>query len=200
DLNRRIFDDHVMLPASLFVKEAGKRLRTISPDIVADPRRDKSIFRINKDTRFSKDKTPYKTHLGIYFWEGEEKKLECPGFYFQCDSKNIMFGVGMYMFSNINLKKYRDAVVDKKLGGELNQIIKKITINEDYQLGWAKYKKVPSGYDKDHPNANLLLYSGIGFIIEKKIPKEFYSEHFLDYSFKIFNDLSPIHFWLMKVL
>lgn len=200
DENKDIFDENVMFPASLFVKDIGERLRSLTPDIVADPRRDKSIFRINKDTRFSKDKTPYKTHLGIYFWEGERRKLENPGFYFQCDSKNIMFGVGMHIFSKDHLKKYRDAVVDKKLGAELNRIIKEITKKKDYKLGWVKYKKVPNGYDKNHPNAEFLLYGGIGFTYEKKIPKEFYSKEFSNFTYKIFKDLSPIHFWLTKVL
>ncbi len=200
DENRDIFDDHVMLPATLFVNEMGEKLKSLSSDIVADPRRDKSIFRINKDTRFSKYKTPYKTHLGIYFWEGEGKKLENPGFYFQCDARTIMYGVGMHIFTKEHLKKYRDAIVDKKLGNELNQIIKKITKNDDYKLGWVKYKKVPSGYDKEHPNADLLLYGGIGFTYEKKIPKEFSSDDFADYTFKIFNDLSPIFLWVKKVL
>lgn len=200
DENRDIFDDHVMLPASFFVKQMGERLKSISPEIVADPRRDKSIFRINKDTRFSKDKTPYKTHLGVYFWEGEGKKLENPGFYFQCDSENILYGVGMHIFTKDHLKKYRDAVVSKKLCGELNQIINKVNKKGDYTLGWVKYKKVPSGYDKDHLNSDLLLYGGIGFRYEGKIPKEFYSEDFLNYSFKIFKDLSPIFLWVKKVL
>lgn len=200
DENRNIFDDHVMLPATLFVKDMGERLQGIFPDIVADPRRDKSIFRINKDTRFSKDKTPYKTHLGIYFWDGDGKKLENPGFYFQCDSENILYGVGMHIFTKDHLKKYRDAVVHKKLGKELTQIINNINEEGDYILGWTKYKKVPSGYDKNNTNADLLLYGGIGFRYETEIPKEFYSEDFIDYSFNIFKELSPIFLWVKKVL
>ncbi|MCX5862175.1 MAG: DUF2461 family protein [Deltaproteobacteria bacterium] len=51
--------------------EMGRALKKMSPLVVADPRVNKSIFRAFRDTRFSKDKTPYKTHLGIFFWEGE---------------------------------------------------------------------------------------------------------------------------------
>ncbi len=75
DQNRDVYDGDVMSPAMGFVKELGEKLKSISPGIVADPRRDKSIFRLNRDTRFGTNKQHYKTHLGIYFWEGKGKKL-----------------------------------------------------------------------------------------------------------------------------
>ena len=64
--HRSIFEKNVMEPAQEFVMEMGERLKSISPKIVAIPKTDKSIFRIYRDVRFSKDKTPYKTHLGIF--------------------------------------------------------------------------------------------------------------------------------------
>ena len=64
------------------------------------------------DTRFSKEKIPYKTHTGIYFWEGDAKKLENPGFYFQFDKDSMFLGVGMHIFSKDMIAKYRDAVVE----------------------------------------------------------------------------------------
>ncbi|MEE8298440.1 MAG: TIGR02453 family protein, partial [Thermodesulfobacteriota bacterium] len=73
--NRKIYEKNVLEPAQEFVMEMGERLKSISPKIVAIPKTDKSIFRIYRDMRFSKDKTPYKTHLGIFFWEGPKKKL-----------------------------------------------------------------------------------------------------------------------------
>ncbi len=169
----------------------------IAPDIVADPRTDKSIFRIHRDTRFSKEKIPYKTHLGIYFWEGTAKKLENPGFYFQFDKDSIFLGVGMHIFPKDMIKNYRDAVVDKKKGAELQKAIKSVTKkNSEYELGWVKYKKVPRGYEKEHPLADYLLYGGIGFHYNSKIPNEFYSEKLLDFTYKIFKDMSPIHVWV----
>ena len=190
DENRELYDDHVMLPAALFVREMGERLKNISPGIVADPRRDKSIFRLNRDVRFGANKEPYKTHLGIDFWEGKGKKLENPGFYFQLDKSKIMFGVGMHVFPRDMINPYRDAATDPVSGTELKNIINKISKNKEYKLGWTKYKKIPKGYDPEHPNSELLLYGGIGYIFEEKNPASLFSPEFLDYSFKIFREIN----------
>ncbi len=74
------FERYVMETARDFVYHMGNLLKEISPEIVADPRLDRSIFRHYRDTRFSKDKSPYKTHLGILFWEGNRAKMDCPGY------------------------------------------------------------------------------------------------------------------------
>ena len=200
DKNKNIYSNNLMAEAAAFVTSMGNKLKGISPNIVADPRRDKSIFRLNKDIRFSKDKSPYKTHVGIYFWEGEGKKLENPGFYFHFDSKNVLFGVGMHIIPKQYLDIYRNSVVHPKYGNELREIIEKVSKNNKFQLGWPKYKKVPNGFDKDHPNAEYLLYGGIGFLYEIPIPKEFYSKALIDYCFNIFKEMSPIQKWFVSTL
>ncbi len=78
DSHKNVFESYVMTPARDFVSEMGKLLGQISPGINADPRLNRSIFRPYRDTRFSKDKTPYKTHLGIFFWEGSREKWIVP--------------------------------------------------------------------------------------------------------------------------
>jgi uncharacterized protein (TIGR02453 family) len=199
DQNRDVYDGDVMSPAMGFVKELGEKLKSISPGIVADPRRDKSIFRLNRDTRFGTNKQPYKTHLGIYFWEGKGKKLENPGFYFQLDKSKMMYGVGMHIFPKEMIIPYRDAVTDPVMGGELKKVVAKISKNKDYKLGWVKYKKLPKGYDHDHPNKEYLLFGGIGFLFEEKNPGVLFDKKIIDYSFKIFKDMSPIHKWLLEI-
>ena len=196
--NKDIFDEYIMQPAVFFVRDMGEKLKIISPEIVADPRRDKSIFRIHRDTRFSKDKRPFKTHLGIYFWEGEEKKLENPGFYFHFDSKNILFAGGMHIFPKQYLNIFRGAAIDTVKGKELAKVLNKINKNKDYKLGWEKYKKVPRGYNSSSLNSEYLLYGGIGFVYESKIPDVLYSEKLLNFSYKIYKDFSPLHSWIIS--
>lgn len=195
--NRDIYDEHVLEPAQEFVTEMGERLRSITPKVVAIPKTDKSIFRIYKDVRFSKDKTPYKTHVGIFFWDGKRKKLENPGFYLQLNKNSIFIAGGLYIFPKDLLRPYRDSVVDPKRGKELRSIIKRITKNPSYKVGDAHYKRVPRGYDPEHPNAELLLYNGIHAYFESPIPKEIYDSDFIDYCYKIFKDFSPLHSWLL---
>jgi uncharacterized protein (TIGR02453 family) len=121
--HRHEFDDHVMEPARTFVVEMGARLRRIVPAVHADPRVDRSIFRIFRDTRFSPDKTPYKTHLGLWFWEGDGPRMECSGFYFHLEPKNVFVGVGIYMFPKGFLDAYREAVVDARHGKALRRAV-----------------------------------------------------------------------------
>lgn len=194
--NRVIFEKNVMEPAQEFVMEMGERLKSLSPKIVAIPKTDKSIFRIYRDVRFSKDKTPYKTHLGIFFWEGPRKKLGNPGYYLQLDKSSILIAGGLHSLPSELLKSYRDAVSDPKKGAEIAKILKKLTKNASYKLGGNHYKRVPRGYDHENPNVDLLLHKGLYVYYEGPIPKEVYSPDFLDYSFGIFKDMSSLHNWL----
>ena len=93
------FDFELLQPAVQFVIDLGEELTKLSPNIVAIPKIDKSIFRLHRDVRFSKDKSPYKTNLGLYFWEGKGKKMECSGLYFHIEPKLFFLGAGMYQFT-----------------------------------------------------------------------------------------------------
>lgn len=194
------FDTYVMEPARDFVYEMGKRLQKIAPNIVADPRVNKSIFRPYRDTRFSKDKTPYKTHLGILFWTGTLAKMDCPGFYFHIEPPILMLGVGNHCFSKPMLQLYRDSVVDPGRGPALVKAVKSVQKKGDYEIGVGHYKKTPRGYDKDHKNAEYLLYNGLTAAFTTPIPEDLYSAKILDYAFKRFKDMSPIQKWLYDMI
>jgi uncharacterized protein (TIGR02453 family) len=197
--NRGRFDKHVMKPAEEFVVDMGKLLRSIAPRVVADPRRDRSIFRLNRDTRFSADKTPYKTHLGIFFWEGPRRKMDNSGFYLHLSKSKLFIGVGLHIFPRQLLEAYRESVVHPKYGTEMVNAVREATKNPSYKIGWRYYKKVPRGYDSQHPNAEWLQYNGLGVYCENPLPSEIYSQDFIGYCFNIFRDMSPIHNWLLNM-
>jgi uncharacterized protein (TIGR02453 family) len=193
------FENFVMTPARKFVVAMGERLKDISPGVNADPRVNKSVFRIYRDLRFSKDKTPYKTNLGLWFWVGEGAKFENPGYYFHLDGHNLMLGAGLYSFAKPILKAYRDAVVDPDLGLGLDQAIAKVS-NKGYSLGEKTYKRVPRGYDPEHENSALLLYSGLTTGIELSHPTELYSSALVSYCLERYRDMTPIVEWLTKIV
>lgn len=198
--NRIIFDEQVMKPAQAFVVELGERLESIAPNIVADPRRDKSIFRIHRDTRFSNDKSPFKTHLAIFLWEGPRKKLENSGFYLQISTTSLLLAAGLYIFPPPLLDVYREAVIYPKQGDKLIKAIEQVKQGSDYKIGGEHYKKTPRGYDADHPNAKLLLHNGIYAYLEDSLPKELHSAEFVDFCFEHFKNMAPIHQWIREVL
>lgn len=193
------YEKYVLDPSKLFVIVMGERLEDLSPDINAIPMVNKSLFRLNRDTRFSKDKSPYKTNLGIFFWEGSRKRMECPGFYFHVEANNLMLGGGIYQFPKDLLEPYRKAVINKNSGIELNKIVNKLK-EEKISLGGAYYKRVPQGFDPDHENSELLKHNGLYTMVETRIPKEFYSGKLIDYCFERFKKMYPLHKWIVSNL
>ena len=193
------YQKYVMEPAQAFIEEMEARLKQLSPGIHADPRINKSIFRIYRDVRFSKDKSPYKTHLGIWMWEGEDAKFESSGYYFHLEPPNILLGVGIHMFSKNLLKAYREAVVDPVAGPELVKAVQEVSQKGEYNLDGEHYKRVPRGYDPKHPNAELLRYNGLTAGEEVPIPEEFYSAALLDYSYQRYAEMYPIQHWMYEL-
>jgi uncharacterized protein (TIGR02453 family) len=194
------FERYVIEPAQDFVTDMGELLRNISPGIVADPRLDRSIFRYYRDTRFSKDKSPYKTHLGIFFWEGNRAKMDCPGYYFHLEPPTMALGVGNHCFSKKVLEQYRDWVVDEKQGPALRKAVQSIQKKGDYSIGEKQYKKTPRGYDPKHENAEFLLFGGLTAFFSARMPEELHSRAILDYCFEKFKDMQPVHTWLLKMI
>jgi uncharacterized protein (TIGR02453 family) len=199
EAHKQDYENYVMQPARAFVMAMGNKLRMQVPDIVAVPKINKSLFRINRDTRFSPDKSPYKTNMGIFFWEGNRPRMECPGFYFHLEPTVLMMGVGLYMFPKYLFDTYRNSVLHAKHGKELAEIVAKIEKTKGYRIGGKHYKRVPSGFDPSHAYANFLLFNGFHAGIETSIPEEFYSKKLVNYCWKKFQPLLPLHSWLVAM-
>ncbi len=200
DAHKKEYEHHVLTPARHFVGEIGSRLTGIRPDLQFSPAINQSIFRIYRDVRFSKDKSPYKTFLGILWWEGEGKKLESSGFYFQLDSESILMGCGMYQFSKPQLEAFRNALMDDKTGKALIQAINKGKHSDEFEIGGKYYKNTPRGFDKDHLYADYLKHNALYFSYTAPIPKEYGSERLLDWCMGIYLDMLPLHEWLVDIL
>jgi uncharacterized protein (TIGR02453 family) len=198
--NRAVYENHVLAPAKSFVVDMGARLRTLAPRIAAVPQVNKSIFRLNRDTRFSLDPSPYKTNLGIYFWDGSRPRMEATGFYFHLEPPTLILGVGFYIFPDILIDRYRRAVVDPKRGAELARRLARILENKEFKLGGQHYKRVPTGFDPGHLNAELLKHNGLHVGFETRIPEELYSARLIDYCFEKLRAMAPLHDWLAKLL
>lgn len=110
------------------------------------------VFRPYRDVRFSKDKSPYKTHLGAW--------LEAGG-YIQLSADGLAAGCGMYQLDAEQLERYRRAVADDKSGEELTGIIASIEDGRIGVHGHGSLKTAPRGYAKDHPRVELLRHKGL---------------------------------------
>ena len=198
--NREEYENYVLTPAQEFVVEMADRLKKIAPEINGDPRIDKSIFRIYRDTRFSKDKTPYKTHLGIFFWEGTRKKMENPGYYFHLEPPNLGLYAGMHVLEKEFLQEFRDSVVHPKYGEELDKAVKKVKSSGMYEVSSPHYKKVPRGFDPEHKFAHYLLHNSMHGGFRTEIPEELFTDKCVEYCFDKFKGISPIQKWLVEMV
>ena len=196
EAHRDEYEALVLFPAQDFVYELGKRMKKVVPGLIADPRTNGSIFRIYRDTRFSKDKTPYKTHLAILLWEGEGKKLERPSFYFQIEPGRVYLGAGLYRFNGEQIQRYRDAVVDPRHGAALTRAMTKVADAGPYGFGGEHYKRVPRGYDPEHKMAGLLRHNGLFVGYESKTPAAIHTAKAADWCAGHFAKFAPLHKWL----
>ncbi|GAA0583863.1 DUF2461 domain-containing protein [Paractinoplanes ferrugineus] len=106
------------------------------------------IFRPYRDVRFSKDKTPYKDHLGGWLHFGG---------YLQLSADGLAAGSGMYHMEPDQLDRYRRAVADPRTGAELAAIVDKV----GGVRGHDSLKTAPRGFAKDHPRVELLRHKGL---------------------------------------
>ncbi len=196
--NREMFNYNFLEPAVQFVAEMGEKLSSVRPSIIAIPKTDKSIFRIHRDVRFSKDKQPYKTNMGLYFWEGRRKKMESSGFYFHLDNKSFGAGAGIYSFPKELLSDYRKIVSDPGNGKELTGIVKKILNDKNFSLGGKNFKRVPKGFDPNYPYADFLLHDGLYLWYESKNFKSLSNGKAVKTVFDVFKKMMPLHDWLVK--
>lgn len=198
--NKSRFENEFLIPASNFVVELGERIRAFAPDIIAIPKIDKSIFRLHRDMRFVKDKNLYKTNLGIYIWEGDRQRMECPGFYFHIEPGQIFWGSGIYKFSPEQLVKFREIVSAEDNARELDNILKQITKNSEYSIGGSELKKTPRGFDLSYKYKKFFLHTGLYAYYEKNSLDDFRKISVLDFSVRIFQDFNVLHRWLVDNL
>ncbi len=147
--NKDSYERDVREPLLRFVEAFEPRLEKISPHFVADARKTGgSLFRIYRDTRFSRDKSPYKTYVGIQFRHERAKDVHAPGFYLHIQPKEAFLGVGIWHPDSDTLKLLRDAIVENPAKWKRAKSAKAFT--EQFELAGDSLKRAPKGYDPDH--------------------------------------------------
>ena len=153
--NKPRYEAHVKGAAMAFIRDFEAPLHTVSPHFQAIPKAvGGSLFRIYRDVRFSRDKSPYKTHTGVHFRHEAAKDAHAPGFYLHLAPGEVWGGFGIWMPPNPALNKIRDAIV--KRPDEWTEIQQALAVaNMPCSVG-ESLERVPRGYDKDHPHAEDL--------------------------------------------
>ena len=115
------------------------------------------IFRPYRDVRFAKDKTPYKTNLGA-----TTRAKDGSVFYLALSPEGMYLGGGYYRMAKDQIARYRAAVADDETGAELAKLVLAAD-KAGFEVGGEQLKRVPPGFDKEHPRGDLLRHKGLYF-------------------------------------
>lgn len=147
--NKSRYENEVLFPALAFVEAFQPKLNKISPFFKAIPKRvGGSVMRVYRDTRFGKDKTPYKTNLGIHFRHEQGKDVHCPGFYLHIEPRECFLGAGIWHPDNPSLAKIRSAIDEDPAVWKRARDNKKF--RSHFDLSGDSLKRPPRGFDADH--------------------------------------------------
>jgi len=191
------YEELVRFPMQCLIAGLAHRMADVAPEFEFHPR--KSIFRIYRDTRFSKNKTPYKTNIAASFeLRGRKSPTETPGLYLGIEPGEIYIGGGLYMPTGPQLKVIRNAIATAP--DEFLAVVKNARFRREFGgIDGEKLLKAPLGYPRDHP------------MIEHLKQKQFYAGKvfadtaclkpaFLDVVSATLADILPLVRWLAATL
>ena len=200
DAHRDDYETHYLAPAKSLVEALGDRLLKLAPGIRAEPRVNGSIFRINRDIRFSRDKTPYKDHIDLWFWEGPNRKTAVSAFFLRIRATRVEIGAGALHFERQSLAAYRKSLSLDRSAKALATAISKVE-RAGFRVYGEHYKKLPRGVKPSSELRDTLMrHNALWCSRDQKLPDEFYSAAFATYCSKTWRKLLPLHRWLVDEL
>jgi uncharacterized protein (TIGR02453 family) len=172
--NKPVYEEVVKGPALQLIADFAPALAKISPHFMATPR---SLFRIYRDTRFSKDKSPYKTHVGIHFRHDRSKDVHAPGYYLHIEPGSAFAGVGIWHPDAGALERIRERIVEEPSAWKRASRAK--AFQTVFELAGDRLKRPPRGFDPEHPLVEDLKwkdYIGVvdlddAFVTAEDLPK-----------------------------
>lgn len=191
EANKDRYEDEVRTPALDYIEAMGVPLGKISPHFIASAKKSGgSMMRVYRDIRFSKDKTPYKTNIGIQFRHAAGKDVHAPGFYLHVEPGDCFIAAGIYMPDNPTLNQVR-MVIDEH-PAEWKKIKQKI-INKKtgFSLHGDSLKRPPRGYTDDHPLLEDLKRKHF-IVVKPLVQKDVLSKTLVKDTTALFKSVSPL--------
>ncbi len=148
--NKQRYESDVLAPSLEFIEAMQAPLKKISPHFLAIPNRSGgSLMRIYRDTRFSKDKTPYKTNVGIHFRHEVGKDVHSPGFYFHIDPRVSFICAGVWHPDNEALRRIRLEIVEQ--AAKWKRITRSKKLLSVFRFEGDSLQRPPRDFDPKHP-------------------------------------------------
>lgn len=148
EANKHRYDSDVREPALAYIEAMAPHLAKVSDSFLAVPKKvGGSLMRVYRDVRFSRDKTPYKTNIGIQFRHSAGKDVHAPGFYLHIDPTEVFVAAGIWRPDNPTLQQMRMLIDEDQ--ARWRTLSRKLD-RHGYRLSGESLKRPPKGYDKDH--------------------------------------------------
>lgn len=149
DANKHRYESAVREPALAYIEAMAPHLAKISGAFVASPKKvGGSLMRVYRDIRFSKDKTPYKTNIGIQFRHVAGKDVHAPGFYLHIEPATVFMGAGIWRPDSATVNNTRMHMDNSQ--AEWKKLVAALK-RKGFELHGESLKKPPRGYPADHP-------------------------------------------------
>jgi uncharacterized protein (TIGR02453 family) len=181
EANRRTYEDLVKGPMAAL-------LESLEPDFGPG-----KVFRANRDIRFSKDKSPYKTNIAADVGMGSK------GGYLSLDARGFTVATGRYVMSPEEIAKFRKKVAADGSGAQLAAIVSKLK-KSGYDMGGEELKRVPPPWPQEHPRAELLRHKSLYVWKNYGLKPWLGSASARRYVAKMWTDAQPLNDWFKKNL
>ncbi|ORU90762.1 MAG: TIGR02453 family protein [Cycloclasticus sp. symbiont of Poecilosclerida sp. M] len=167
--NKAAYEVHARTPALEFIEEIAPQIKQLSPHFKAIAKNTGgSLMRIYRDTRFAKDKTPYKTNISLHFRHEASKDAHAPCFYLNISPTSCYVAAGIWRPSGQSLSKIREMISDNPVSWQ--NTLSAPAFKRALTLSTSALKTYPRGYAKDHPLIHDLKRTE--FIASHSITKE----------------------------
>lgn len=195
--NKNEFEQTLKFPLQQIILELQDLMKSKAPQINFDPKT--SVFRLNRDVRFSENKAPYKTNLGAAFnLKAYHKKDQYPGLYLHIEPGDCFIGGGLYMPMGDQIRKIREHI--QKDPKKFQKIINSPAVQKNFGgLVGEKLKTAPKGIDKNHPAIELLKWKQFIYIKHFN-DNDFQKNSVAQLIFKDYQQMLPLLHWLEEAL
>jgi uncharacterized protein (TIGR02453 family) len=192
------YEENVKFPMQCLIATVREKMHDAAPDFDFNPK--KSIFRIHRDVRFSKNKAPYKTNIAAAFdMRGKKSPTETPGLYVGIEPGSLFIGGGLYIPMGEQLKAIRKSIVEKPQ--EFLAVINDKKFKKQFGgIMGERLSRPPLGFPKDHAMIEHLKHKQFFVGVESEDESQCYSKKFAATVAGVFTDCMPLVRWLITAL
>ncbi len=194
EAHRNEYESLILEPSRSCTIELGEHLQALVPTINATPKVNGSLFRIYRDIRFSKDKTPIKSRIGLIFWQGRGRRMQSSAFYLHFSPDELFVAVGIRGFSPQMLECYREYITVARHRETLHTILESMR-SQGFSVPEPHYKRLPRHFDASLRDEVLTRYNSM-YVYRVFPPEMIHSSALIPTLYATYEAMLPLQQWV----